>query len=65
LSIKNVFTNNPEPEYLVAKKTKVETELADDPEKFEEPFERFDILQVIIKFPQYYKIEILGECLRQ
>jgi len=44
----NVFTSKPEPENPSVKKPKDKTDLADDPEKFKEPFECFDILHAII-----------------
>jgi hypothetical protein len=43
----NVFTNKPEPENSIAKNPKDKTDLAKDPEKFEELFECFDILHAM------------------
>jgi hypothetical protein len=38
-----VFINEPEPENPIAKKSKDKIESAEDPEKFEEPFECLDM----------------------
>jgi hypothetical protein len=47
-SVADVFTSKPEPENPIVKNPNDKPDLAEDPEKFEEPFVCLDILHAII-----------------